>query len=237
MDTQYSDTTSTISMKPIERKSLTLQISDSIYKYIRLNNLKPGDKLPSERDMASMLQASRHTVREALRILEDRGVIEVQTGRGIFLKEQFGEESTTVIRLNGCSAAELQELQLTLDNRMVHNVIQYATVAQKQELIDIATEMVSMYEENIYSHTLDHSFHEKLYRCSNNKAIHQLVSSIRNLNFVEQEHSPTGNESIWLTTVPHHLALAKAIMDADETAAIQAIDAINLYVFKLRNAQ
>ena len=45
-----------ISMKPIEKKSLYLKISDAIYRYIQMNNLQPGDKLPSERDMSAMLQ-------------------------------------------------------------------------------------------------------------------------------------------------------------------------------------
>lgn len=69
-----------ISMKPIEKKSLYLKISDAIYRYIQMNNLQPGDKLPSERDMSAMLQTSRNSVREALRILEDRGLIYVKQG-------------------------------------------------------------------------------------------------------------------------------------------------------------
>ena len=40
-----------ISMKPIEKKSLYLKISDAIYRYIQMNNLQPGDKLPSEREL------------------------------------------------------------------------------------------------------------------------------------------------------------------------------------------
>lgn len=50
-----------------------------------MNNLQPGDKLPSERDMAAMLKTSRNSVREALRILEDRGSIYVKTGSGVFI--------------------------------------------------------------------------------------------------------------------------------------------------------
>ena len=83
-----SDQGNRISMKPIEKKSLYLKISDSIYRYIQMNNLQPGDKLPSERDMSSMLQTSRNSVREALRILEDRGLIYVKTGSGAFMKEE-----------------------------------------------------------------------------------------------------------------------------------------------------
>ena len=72
-------------LKPVEKDSLYLKISDAVYSYIKMNNLQPDDKLPSERDMAAMLQTSRNSVREGLRILEDRGLIYVKTGSGVFV--------------------------------------------------------------------------------------------------------------------------------------------------------
>ena len=50
-----------ILLKPVEKDSLYLKISDAVYSYIKMNNLQPDDKLPSERDMAAMLQTSRNT--------------------------------------------------------------------------------------------------------------------------------------------------------------------------------
>ena len=103
-----------ISMKPIEKKSLYLKISDAIYRYIQMNNLQPGDKLPSERDMSSMLQTSRNSVREALRILEDRGLIYVKTGSGVFINNPYGENNSFTIQLTNCSLEEIEELQSAL---------------------------------------------------------------------------------------------------------------------------
>ncbi|WP_242828350.1 FadR/GntR family transcriptional regulator [Mediterraneibacter gnavus] len=108
-----------ISMKPVKKTSLYLKISDAIYSYIQMNKLQPGDKLPSERDMSSMLQTSRNSVREALRILEDRGLIEVKTGLGVFIRNPYGEQSTLTIRLQNCSICEIQELQRLLDHQAV----------------------------------------------------------------------------------------------------------------------
>jgi len=128
---------SNLKLQPIEKKSLLLKISDSIYNYIRKNALGPEDKLPSERDMAAMLQTSRHSVREALRILEDRGVIDVKTGSGIFIKDQYGDESVFSFRLTGCSIDEIQELQNTLDYQVAINAMNQATELEKQELIEL----------------------------------------------------------------------------------------------------
>ena len=101
--------------------SLYLKISDSIYRYIQMNNLQPGDKLPSERDMSSMLQTSRNSVREALRILEDRGLIYVKTGSGVFINNPYGENNSLTIQLTNCTLTEMEELQNALDHEAVKN--------------------------------------------------------------------------------------------------------------------
>lgn len=69
-----------ISLKPV----VALRASEAIYEQIRtmiLNGeLKPGDRLPSERQMMDMLQRSRPTIREALRMLEREGFIKTSHG-------------------------------------------------------------------------------------------------------------------------------------------------------------
>lgn len=224
---------SDLELKPIEKKSLYLKISDSIYNYIRKNELQAEDKLPSERDMASMLQTSRHSVREALRILEDRGVIYVKTGSGAFIKDQYGDESILSLRLIGCSIDEIQGLQSILDYQAVLNAMNQASSSEKEKLISIASEMTKLAKENIYSHTLDHSFHNKLYQCGHNKAIEQLINQIRDNRFIQRETSNAGNDTIWLATINEHLDLAMAIDKKDKDAAFKAIDIINNFGFSL----
>lgn len=222
-----------VSMKPVKKQSLYLKISDSIYSYIQMNGLQAGDKLPSERDMSAMLQTSRNSVREALRILEDRGLIEVRTGLGVFLRNPYGECSTLSIRLQDCTIREIQELQSLLDHQAVKNSIERATEAEKDRLISVASEMEKLAQEHIYSHILDHSFHSTLYESGKNSAIHQLIVKIREDRFVRQEDSETGNDTVWLRTIPQHLRLAQAIKASDVEAALQAIDEINDYGFQL----
>lgn len=224
---------SDLKLKPIQKKSLYLKISDSIYNYIRKNNLQPEDKLPSERDMASMLETSRHSVREALRILEERGVIDVKTGSGAFVKDQYGADSILSLRLIGCSIDEIQELQNILDHQVVLNAMNKACDSEKESLVSIASEMMKLAEEDIYSHTLDHSFHTKLYQCAHNKGIRQLLNQIRDNRFVQRESSNAGNDTVWLATVKDHYDLALAIHQKDEVAALEAIDKINDYGFNL----
>ena len=228
-----SDQGNRISMKPIEKKSLYLKISDSIYRYIQMNNLQPGDKLPSERDMSSMLQTSRNSVREALRILEDRGLIYVKTGSGVFINNPYGENNSLTIQLTNCTLAEMEELQNALDHEAVKNAMERGMIQEKEQLVATATEMVRLASDNLYSHVLDRSFHDSLYKIGRNNAIEQMINKIRSYRFIQQEDSQNGNDSIWLATIPQHLALAQALKDCKLAAAIQAIDEINEYGFKI----
>ena len=60
-------------------------VLNEIRKFIEKHNLQSGDKLPSERDLTEKLQASRSSIREALRSMELLGLITVRHGEGTFL--------------------------------------------------------------------------------------------------------------------------------------------------------
>ncbi|OYP52693.1 hypothetical protein CG709_02175, partial [Lachnotalea glycerini] len=140
-------------------------------------------------------------------------------------------------RFGLCSLAVFPELPYTLEPQALLNAINHATKEEKEELIDIASEMVKLSQENIYSHTLDHGFHSKLYESGNNTAIYQIIINIREDRFVRQQDSKSGNDSIWLPTVSKHLELANAIYRKDIKAAFQAVDEINDYGFNLKSEQ
>lgn len=63
-----------------------LQIADQLASSIRSEGLAAGERLPSERDLASRFEVSRQTVREALIALEVAGVIEIRLGSGVYVK-------------------------------------------------------------------------------------------------------------------------------------------------------
>src|SRR5699024_12812352 len=72
-----------VSMSP--KQKVYLSVLDVVRNFIKEHNLKAGDKLPSERELAEKLQASRSSIREALRSLELLGLIEVRHGEGTFI--------------------------------------------------------------------------------------------------------------------------------------------------------
>jgi DNA-binding FadR family transcriptional regulator len=74
-------------LKPIRRVRLYENAVDQIQTLILRQEYKPGDRLPSERALAEHFHISRHSLREALRILDVMGLIEIRVGDGIYAKE------------------------------------------------------------------------------------------------------------------------------------------------------
>jgi GntR family transcriptional regulator, transcriptional repressor for pyruvate dehydrogenase complex len=71
-----------VEFSPVRTRRTFEEAVDQIAERIKLGDLRPGDRLPSERDLASQMQISRPTVREALKVLVDSNVVEVRPGSG-----------------------------------------------------------------------------------------------------------------------------------------------------------
>ena len=76
-------------LDPLARRSLTHQVADRIQRWIAESDLQPGERLPAERELAERLQVSRPAVREALRLLEGLGSLEIRHGSGTYLKQRL----------------------------------------------------------------------------------------------------------------------------------------------------
>jgi len=72
--------------KALPSKRAFDEIADQIKDLIYSKTLKPGDKLPPERDLATQFGTGRMAVREALRILEIQGMVDIRHGKGAFVK-------------------------------------------------------------------------------------------------------------------------------------------------------
>ncbi|MEM6407111.1 MAG: FCD domain-containing protein [Pseudomonadota bacterium] len=80
------------------------KLADAVVKQVELlilrGILRPGDRLPSERDLSEKLGVSRPSLREAIAALQDRGLLETRAGSGVFVGNVMGAEfSDTLVRL------------------------------------------------------------------------------------------------------------------------------------------
>lgn len=75
----------------VQPGTLADRITEQVERLIASEQLKPGDQLPSEREMAQLLRVSRPSLREAVRMLEVRGRLTVKHGQGVFVQAPRSE--------------------------------------------------------------------------------------------------------------------------------------------------
>ncbi len=73
------------SLRPVHRKPIYEQVSDQLREFIDINQLQPGDRLMTERELAQQLSVGRSSIREAITALRAQGIVEVRHGEGIYL--------------------------------------------------------------------------------------------------------------------------------------------------------
>ncbi|MBR5230206.1 MAG: FadR family transcriptional regulator [Firmicutes bacterium] len=72
-------------IQPIEKNKLSHQITESLLGMITDGTLVPGQKLPTEMELATSYNVSRNVIRESLKTLELLGIVESKTSRGTFI--------------------------------------------------------------------------------------------------------------------------------------------------------
>ena len=107
------------------------------------------------------------------------------------------------------------------------------TIQEKDQLVATATEMVRLASDNLYSHVLDRSFHDSLYKIGRNNAIEQMINKIRSYRFIQQEDSQNGNDSIWLATIPQHLHWHRLLKTVNWQPRFRRSMRSNEYGFKI----
>jgi len=108
---------------------------------IKSNELKPGDKLPPERELAGKFSISRGSLREAFRVLESKGLIKSQAGGGRFIrevkKEALIDTENVILNLEKSSILELLEAREIFEVKIVKLATQRA-IAEDIKLIEEA---------------------------------------------------------------------------------------------------
>lgn len=209
-----------------EGKLLYTRVSEELCEYIVEHNIRKGDKLPSERELASLLKISRNSVREALRDLENQQIIRVEPGRGSFV---IGEptDRTFVFKMKKHSFFELFEIKTVLEEHIIRELTLTIEDSVLVELERIAIQMNMLVENDIFPQELDDIFHIKLLEEYKNREMSDVIKNILK-SFEEYNNSyfdrglgliTCNNHSI-LDTVPYHRELIKAMKQRNVERAV-----------------
>lgn len=211
---------SVIRLAPVATTRASQAIYEQIVQLIISGQLQPGDRLPSERQMMEMMQRSRPTIREALRMLERNGLIQIVPGSsGAIVAEPSAasvEESLeTMLNMSHLSSEEL------LEYRELNELATVAWAAERRTEIDLARirkhlDAFSSASDNFSEFArYDISFHQAIAEAGHNrvasmvdKVLHQLV-----LNILQQayERKDAAQQQVMLDEI---LASHQSIYDA-----------------------
>ena len=99
----------------LQRHSLADAVVSKLQQQLSLGEYQPGEKLPSEPELMEQFGVGRSTIREAIRILANTGVLSVRQGSGTFVQEQMGITEPLSQRLRRAAAQDLDEVRQLLE--------------------------------------------------------------------------------------------------------------------------
>ncbi len=210
---------------PITTVRISSIIVDRVRALIREGKLKPGDRLPTERELCSSFGIGRATVRDALRILETIGLVEVRVGSrgGAFVKApssvQIGAGLNDMLAAAAISAVEVREARLTFELGLIDLVCERITEEDIATLDEICNRAKAAVEDDNY--TLSHSleFHTALARCAHNRALDMIIETFQISLEMFERPVKEGEASRGTPGVQEHLELLEAIRARNATLA------------------
>lgn len=210
---------------PITTVRISSIIVDRVRALIREGKLKPGDRLPTERELCSSFGIGRATVRDALRILETIGLIEIRVGSrgGAFVKApsslQIGAGLNDMLAAAAISAVEVREARLTFELGLIDLICERITEEDVAVLDDICQRARKAVEEDNYS--LNHSleFHTALARCAHNRALDMIIETFQISLEMFERPVKQGEPNRGTPGVQEHLDIVEAIKAKNATLA------------------
>lgn len=175
-------------LKPIQDTSVVQQVIDRLTQAMIQKELRPGDKLPPEIELASMLGVGRNSVREAIKVLTSFGVLETKRPEGTFVSNGFSEIMIDpllygIILDQTDSLDELKELREIIDLGILNLAVKKATEEDiellSEKLQDLRTALDMADAGAILA--ADDNFHEAISTAAHNSLSAKIARLVRTL--------------------------------------------------------
>ena len=170
----------------LKRQHLREQIADTIQDMIAADRLQPGEQLPSERELARLLGVNRATLREGLRLLEQRGLVEMRVGSGTYIKDiapgVVGDSIERYFLFASCSHEELTTLRVILEPEMAALAARCADAKDLATLGKCVDEIEATFETDVAAYAAaDAGFHDALALATHNRLIAAIARGLARL--------------------------------------------------------
>jgi len=216
-------------LTPITRPSVADEVVERIVALILEQGLKPGHKLPSERELAARLSVGRSSLREAIRTLSTLGIVEVAIGEGLFVgRGQSAVLSRPLswgVLMGERSTREIFEARQAVEERLAGFAAERATPAEIEAIGRCLEAMrASLNDADAYSRH-DVEFHLAVSSAGHNQVLHNLLEALQQIMRVGIiEVFLAADDKIQEFVV--HVPVYEAIRHGDARAARDAMAAL-----------
>ena len=201
-----------------EKMNLHQQAAVSIRKYIRENQLNIGDKLPSQSELMEILGLGRSSLREALRLLEGMGLLQILVGKGIYVRNAPDFQANIPLTAGEGSMLQVLEVRKMIERCTIELAIKHATPEDLATMESNLNKFEALAMPEAWAEgtsEADYDFHQSVYASTHNPVLIHLIHSISDQ--YNQFWNPN-LRGLFYETVKHHRLMFLAIKSRDYKA-------------------
>ena len=204
------------------KERLVDRVVDEIQEMIIAGTLETGMKLPSERELSEQIGVSRTVVREATKILDARGLLELRPGVGTFVREINGQQIsgslTMLLDTKGITLQNLHEVRMILEVEIAGTAASEATEEEIAHLESVLSDLEKAVRDPEAFAEGDAAFHHALAELSHNPLMVMLLDSISDL-MRDIRVSVSNYPELFQTAVPAHREILTGVRAKDPSRA------------------
>lgn len=214
----------------IQRKTLAQEVADRLIEGIVSNEYAVGEKLPTEPELMKIYGVGRSSIREAIKILSIKGVLDVQQGVGTFVISNTIHESLES-QMDKAQIEDVQEVRSLLDAKIAAKAALHRDEEQLEKIKFYLNERNALAEEKkaLECYQADINFHIAIAEACGNSLLKEIykITSSHILRSFEIRHNDTSSFII-SQAIHERLYLAIETQNAEEAAFIaqQIVDRI-----------
>lgn len=201
-------------VKPISKKSIYEEIVIQIRGMIDRGELAPGDKLPPERRLAELFSVSRNTVREAIRTLAEKGVLESRQGAGTYVREldseSFADTFAGAILRRRPELTDVFEVRKLIEPEIAAMAARNASPSQITRMEAIVVEQERALQAGEPGRAYDQELHELLAAASGNEVMRAMVVTLHE-EFTESRAEGLQSRERQEASLAAHRAIVDAV--------------------------
>lgn len=200
------------------RTTLSEQVASAIQEELITSRRKPGDQLPTEPELAAQYDVSRTVVREAGRLLVERGLVDIRPGRGMVVAEFDGatisRQFSLMLELERATFEDLIELRMSIEVSMAEHAAKRRTPADLAAIDATLQEFAAPGLAQGLAVERDLDFHAAVAEAAHNPFFLAVANPIN--DYLRNTYQPSsGYDVAKARTLAEHTAIADAIRDQD----------------------